>query len=164
MFVINFKLNIKKIFIILLIIAAIIAIVIEFGFGSGASLMTAKNIDKYDYILDETNFTATLKTIHENIDANVDKTVKLVGYVFRMPDFKEDYFVCGRNTIVNGEDNIAGFLCQSKEAKKLLDNEWVEITGVIIKGSYNGDMPVIKVGSIKKVTAPANTFVETKQQ
>lgn len=163
MFVMNIKLNFKKIFIACIIIAAFIAIAVELS-SNNATLSSAKLIEKYDYILDESNFTTILKTVHDNIDANVNKTVKLTGYVFRMPDFKEDYFVCGRNTIINNEENIAGFLCQSNDASKLKDNEWVEITGIIIKGNYNGDMPVIKVGSIKKVTAPANTYVETPKQ
>ncbi|MNP04218.1 hypothetical protein D3C76_961260 [compost metagenome] len=162
MFVINFKLNFKKIFLVLLIISAIVAIIIEFGYGNDSRSVASKSVDKYDYIFDDSNYTELLKTIHDNMEANINKTVKLTGYVFRMADFKDDYFVVGRNTIINGEDNIAGLLCQSKDANKLLDNEWVEITGVIIKGVYNGDMPVVKVGSIKKVSAPANTFVETK--
>lgn len=162
MFVVNFKLDFKKILIGCIIIAAIVAIIMEFSLKND-TIASAKYIEKYDYVLDETNFTDILKTVHDNIDANVNKTVKFTGYVYRMPDFKKDYFLCGRNTIVNNEDNIAGFLCQSSDAEKLADNEWVEITGIIIKGNYNGDMPIIKVGSIKKVTAPANTFVETKQ-
>lgn len=162
MFVVNFKLDFKKILIGCIIIAAIVAIIMEFSLKND-TIASAKYIEKYDYVLDETNFTDILKTVHDNIDANVNKTVKFTGYVYRMPDFKKDYFLCGRNTIVNNEDNIAGFLCQSSDAEKLADNEWVEITGIIIKGNYNGDMPIVKVGSIKKVTAPANTFVETKQ-
>lgn len=164
MFVVNIKLNFKKIFIICLIIAALIAIIVEFGYSNRDSISSSKSITNYDYIFDDANYTNFLKTIHENMDANINKTVKITGYVFRMPDFKEDYFVVGRNVISGGTDNIAGLLCQSKEATKLTDNEWVEITGVIIKGNYNGDMPVIKVGSITKVTAPANTFVENVEE
>ena len=76
-----------------------------------------------------------------------------------MPDFDETTFVCGKNIIYNNEDSVAGFMCKYNDAKKLLDNEWVEITGIIEKGSYTADMPVIKVGSIKKVEAPKNTFL-----
>lgn len=163
MFVVNFKLDFKKILISCIVIAAIVAIIVECC-SKDNTISSSKAIEKYDYILDESNYTKTLKTIHENIDANINKTVKFSGYVYRMADFKEDYFVCGRNTIVNGEDNIAGFLCQSKDASKLVDNEWIEVTGIIIKGNYNGDMPVVKIGSIQKITAPANTYVETKNQ
>ena len=95
----------------------------------------------------------------DNIDENINKTVKITGFVFRMPDFKETYFVCGRYTISNSEDMVAGILCDFESASKLLDNEWIEITGIISKCDYNGQMPVIKVGSVQKVEAPTNTFV-----
>ncbi len=162
MFVVNFKLDIKKILITCLIIALIVVTIIEFGTSTRVSSVNAKTNTNYDYVITEDNFVATLKTVHDNIDANLGKTVKLSGFVFRMPDFKDTYFVCGRNVIVNSEDTVAGFLCSYKDAAKFKDNEWVEITGVITKGDYNGTMPVLQVGTIQKITAPANTFVENK--
>lgn len=163
MFVVNFKLDFKKVFFVCILIAAIVATIVEFG-TNGSSLATANTDGNYDYVLTEENFTTTLKQIHENIDANLGKTVKLSGFVFKMPDFKDGYFVCGRNTIVKNEDSVAGFLCQQKDSAKLVDNEWIEITGVIIKGDYNGEMPIIKVGNITKITAPANTFVDNVEE
>lgn len=159
MFVVNFKLDFKKVFFACILIAAIIATIIEFGSGND-SISTSKKDENYDYILTEENFTSTLKTIHENIDQNLGKTIKISGFVFKMPDFKDGYFVCGRNTVIDNENNVAGFLCNYAESSKLVDNEWIEITGVIIKGEYNGVMPIIKVGNITKITAPANTFVK----
>lgn len=160
MFVVNFKLDFKKILLICFILALLVVTIIEFGTNTDTTNVASKITGNYDYVFTEENFTKNLKDIHINIDANIGKTVKISGFVFKMPDFKESYFVCGRNTISNNEDTVAGFLCEYKDAKKLLDNEWVEITGVIIKGEYNETMPVIKVGNIKKITAPANTFVE----
>ncbi|MDD2375944.1 MAG: hypothetical protein PHD15_01640 [Clostridia bacterium] len=163
MFVVNFKLDFKKILIICLTISVVAAILIEF-ITSGSSLestSTIKNDDsKYDYILTDDNYIQILKEVHENIQVSVNKTIKLSGFVFRMDDFKENIFVCGRNTIVNEEDTVAGFLCDSPDASKLNDSEWIEITGVIKEGTYNTTMPIIKVGSINKITAPANTFVK----
>lgn len=163
MFVVNFKLNIKKILIICLLIAIVSAVLIEFV-ASGSNLESAatlkKDESKYDYILTDENYIKLLKEVHENIQGSVNKTIKLSGFVFRMDDFKENIFVCGRNTIVNEEDTVAGFLCESADASKLKDSEWIEITGVIKEGTYNTTMPIIKVGSIKKITAPANTFVK----
>ncbi len=163
MFVVNFKLNFKKILIMCLIISVVSAIFIEF-IASGSNLETTaaikKDESKYDYILTDENYIQILKEIHENIQGSINKTVKLSGFVFRMDDFKDNIFVCGRNTIVNEEDTVAGFLCESKDASKLKDNEWIEITGVIKEGTYNSTMPIVKIGSIKKITAPANTFVK----
>lgn len=160
MFVMNFKLDFKKILLICFLIALVVVTIIEFGTTTKTTNVASKSTGNYDYIFTDENFTKTLKDIHTNIDSNIWKTVKISGFVFKMPDFKETYFVCGRNTISNNEDKIAGFLCEYKDSKNLIDNEWVEITGVIIKGEYNETMPVIKIGSLKKITAPANTFVE----
>ena len=159
MFVINFKLNIKKCLLICFLLGLAIATIIEFS-NIGVSSVSSKKDCAYDYLISENNWCQAVKTIHDNVDENINKTVKITGFVFRMPDFKDTYFVCGRYTISNSEDMVAGILCDFKDASKLLDNEWVEITGIISKCDYNGVMPVIKVGSVEKITAPANTFVE----
>lgn len=159
MFVLNFKLDGKKILFGCILIALLIATIIEFG-NLNTDAVISKNNNSYDYILTEDNYVDILKSVHGNIDENIGKTVQLSGYVCRMLDFKENYFICGRNMIVNNENSIAGFLCYSDKASSLIDNEWVEITGVIAKGEYNGQMPIIRVGSVKKITAPANTYVE----
>lgn len=158
MFVVNFKLNFKKILIFCVVVALFIATIIEFGTGENVNTVNS-NISNYDFDFNDENYISNLKTIHENIDQNLGKTVHLTGFVYKMDDFKENYIVCGRNTIVNNEDKVAGILCDYKDANKLTENEWIEITGVISKGEYNGVMPIIKVGTIKKVTAPANTFI-----
>ncbi len=159
MFIINFKLDYKKMLLILIVIAVTIATIIEFSFKDSTSVNN--KIDNFDYSFTEENYTTLLKEIHDNIDQNIGKTVKISGYVFRMPDFKENFFVCGRNVTVNPKDMIAGILCQYDDAKNLKDSEWVELTGVIIKGEYKELMPVLKIDSVKKITAPANTYVTT---
>lgn len=159
MFVVNFKLDFKKILIACVVIALFVATIMEFG-TKGKTSSVNSNLSNYDFDLNEENYTETLKNIHDNISVNLGKTIHITGFIFRMPDFKENYIVCGRNTISNNEDKIAGILCDYQDAKSLVDNEWVEITGVIVKGDYNGEMPIIKVGTINKITAPANTFVK----
>lgn len=160
MFVCNFKLNIKKVMIFVAIIAVIIAICLELGvFNKENSNVNIYN-DTFDYNITESNFTNMLKDIHEHIDENVGKTVSISGFVFTMPDFKDSYFVCARNMILSGNEKVVGFLCNYDEASELLESEWVEVTGVIEKGFYQTDMPIIKVKTIKKITAPENTFVE----
>lgn len=159
MFVVNFKLDFKKILFACVVIAAIVATIVEFGTNK-TSIVSSNKDNNYDYTFDESNYTKYLREIHENIDANINKTVKITGFVFKMPDFKENFFVCGRSTISNSEETVAGILCKYDEATKLNDNEWVEITGIITKGDYNGTMPILKVGTITKITAPANTYVD----
>lgn len=156
MFVCNLKLNLKKI----LIISAVIIVIIAFFFEI-TNMIKDKAANDFDYILDTGNFTDVLKTVHDNIDANVGKTIKLSGFVFRLPDFRANYFVCGRNMLLDDDEKVVGFLCTYNGDLELADSEWVEITGTIVKGYYTTDMPIIEVTSINKITAPSNTFVKT---
>lgn len=159
MFVLNFKLDFKKLFFTCVLIAAIIATIIEFG-NNKTSIVSSNKDNNYDYSFTDENYTKYLKDIHENIDANINKSVKITGFVFKMPDFKDTYFVCGRNTIQDRENKVAGLLCKYDDSTKLVENEWVEVTGIIQKGEYNGQVPILNVGNITKITAPANTYVE----
>ena len=155
MYICNFKLDFKKLFIAIAIIAIVIALFIEVG-----NMLNEKKVS-YNYVLDENNYTTVLKEVHDNIEGNIGKTIKLSGFVFRLPDFEKGYFVCGRNMLLNNDEKVVGFLCFTDKDIDLKDSEWVEITGEIIKGYYMTDMPVIKITSINKIPSPANTFVET---
>ena len=155
MYICNFKLDIKKILIIVAVIAIIIALFIEIS-----SINKSKN-NNFDYVLDSENFTEVLKSVHDNIDQNIGKTIKISGFIFKLPDFKDGYFVCGRNMLLDGDEKVVGFLCNYSESTELSDSEWVEITGKFVKGYYTTDMPVIQVTTVNKTTAPANTFVKT---
>jgi putative membrane protein len=107
------------------------------------------------------NYTNILKDCHEHIDNYINKRVKAVGYIFRAQDFNEKQFVIARDMIVNYpyDARIVGFLCESENAKEFENNTWVEITGTIRKGDYFGEIPVIKVESIRKVTTPDDVYV-----
>ena len=156
MFICNFKLNLKRTLIISVIVIIMIALFLEIS-----NMIKNNSSNTFDYVLDTENFTEILKTVHDNIDENVGKTIKLSGFVFRLPDFKSNYFVCGRNMLLDGDEKIVGFLCTYNGELEVADSEWVEITGKIIKGYYTTDMPVIEITNITKITAPTNTYVKT---
>lgn len=162
MFVLNVKLNLKKFLAIVIAISILTAASIEFisNKKENESINTVNSNNNYNYILTEKNYISILETIHNDIDNNVNKTIKISGFVYIADDFKENTFVCGMNTITNNVENVAGILCNSKDTSSLKENEWVEITGIITKGDYHGTMPIIKVGSIKKIPAPPNTYTQ----
>ncbi|MBO5476489.1 MAG: hypothetical protein J6A15_01890 [Clostridia bacterium] len=161
MFVINLKMDYKKILFFCIICATIIASIIEFGFND-TSIFTNASIDDFYYNVTEDNFVSSLKLIHENIDENIGRTIKVSGFVYTLPDFKEDFFVCGRYLETEDSTQVAGYLFNYNGDMELNENEWIEICGTIIKGDYNGSVPVIKVDQINKIVAPANTYVKEK--
>lgn len=153
MYICNLKLDIKKILITVIILTIVIALFVEIS-----SML--KTRQTFDYELNENNFTEILQTVHNNIDENIGKTVKLSGFIFKLPDFEDSYFVCGRNMLLDGDEKVVGFLCTYDEDISLAENEWIEIEGEFVKGYYVSDMPVIKVNKLTKIPAPANTYVE----
>ena len=162
MFVLNIKMDYKKIILACIICAAIIASIFEFGIKDNF-VLTSSSIDTYDYEIDDDNFISNIEKIHNNLDENIGKTIKVMGFVYTMPDFKEGFFVCGRHIEIDNQTQVAGYLCNYVGDMSLVENEWIEITGSIIKGDYNGEIPVIKVNSITKIPAPANTFIKSKE-
>lgn len=159
MFVINIKMNYKKTLFLCAILAIVIASIIEFGFNDNA-IFTSNNIEKFDYDISDEDFLSSLKKIHESVDENIGKSIKVSGFVYTLPDFKKDFFVCGRYLVQNNSTQVAGYLFNYNGSMQLQENEWIEITGTIIKGDYNGKVPVIKVDKIEKIIAPANTYIK----
>ena len=156
MYICNLKLDVKKILIIIAIVAISVALIVEVS-----SRLKISNNGGFDFVLNENNFTDVLKSVHDNIEDNIGKTIKVSGFVFRLPDFEDGYFVCGRNMLLDNDEKVVGFLCKYDGNLNFKDSEWVEITGCFEKGYYMTDMPVIHIDTIYKITAPANTYVKT---
>ena len=163
MFVFNVKVNGSKLFkyffigvIILLIIIMCIVMYRVFSGANdstrGLSCIPQNNISK----ISSKNYTNILKTVHDDIDSYVGKKICFTGYVYRVYDLQENQFVLARDMIINSKSQtvVVGFLCEYDSAKDFANDSWVEITGEITKGSYHGDMPIVKIYDIKIVDKP----------
>ena len=86
---------------------------------------------------------------------------KFSGYIYRIFDFTEKQFVLARDMIVSSDFQtvVVGFLCECNDASSYKDNEWVELEGEITKGDYHGDMPIIKVTYINRISIPNEEIV-----
>ena len=164
MFVWNIKLNGKKLVKIFLIIIAI-AITIYFAISSymiySNSFKVKDEVNSSNMInISNNNYTNILKSVHDDIDSYVGKEICFSGYIYRLIDFKETEFVLARDMIISSDMQtlIVGFLCDCKNAQNFADNSWVEIKGEITKGSYHGDMPIIKIKEIKQIEKPKDNI------
>lgn len=155
MFVVNIKMDYKKILALCVALGIIIAGIVELGTVSSLAV-TKSNLD---YCLNKENFIYSLETINDNIDENVGKQIQLEGFVYTLDDLDKNFFVCGRYTEHENTTKVAGIICKKDDNISLVENEWIKVTGTITKGEYNGEIPVIKVEKIEKIVAPANTFV-----
>lgn len=159
MFVLNIKMDYKKILLFCIACAIVLSCIIEFGIKD-KYIQTNSTANNIDYNISDENFLSTLEKLHGNIDENIGKTVKVSGFVYKLADLNKDFFICGRYTVNENETKVAGYMCNYTSELELIENEWIEIEGTIIKGNYNGNIPVIKVDKVTKIIAPANTYVE----
>ncbi len=164
MFVCNFKMNRKKLLklIIAMIFLCIIGIII-FSFSSVFKSGVQDEPQTQSNILEITagEYTRFLKSAHENIDDYVGITVKITGYVYRMPDFGRTEFVLSRTMILNDSNSavVVGILSQCENASDYKDGDWVCVTGTIIRGNYKGEMPVLQINEINRCEKPEDEFV-----
>ena len=106
------------------------------------------------------NYTNILKAVHDNLDNYIGQKIAFSGYIYRISGFSEEQFVLARDMdIGNNQSLIVGFLCSSEKAKDFPTYTWVEITGEITKGYYNGEVPILKIISIEKSSKPENATV-----
>lgn len=173
MFVCNIKMNsscVKKIVVVLvvLILLAVFAFVGYRFYDSTSKVMVNDEIpsaQSSQIEVNSNNYTDILKDSHENIDKYVGKSIKFTGFVYRLYDFSENQFVLAREMIISSDNQavVVGFLCDGSasgvDSAGFEDRTWVEVEGVIVKGNYHGDMPVIKVKNINKTNVPNDEFV-----
>lgn len=83
------------------------------------------------------------------------------GYVYRVFDFTDNQFVLARDMIVSSDMQslIVGFLCDFDVATNFKDDSWVDVTGIIEKGNYHGDIAIVKVLDMKSIDEPEDLYV-----
>lgn len=166
MFVYNVKVNGSKIFkvfftcvVILIIFITCIAI---YRIFSGANTNSISCLPKGKiYNIEPKNYTNILKSVHDNIDNYIGVQIHFTGYVYRISDLSNTQFVLARDMVISSDFQsvVVGFLCDYEKAIDFPSEMWVEITGTITKGDYHGDMPIIKITTIKNVDKPNDEFV-----
>ncbi len=150
----NIRFSWSKLISFIIIIIAIIFVII-------AITNFTKQILSNNHIeITNSNYANILMESYDNIDKYIGKNVTVIGYIFRLPDFGSNEFVIARDMLVSdSQSQIIGFLCNYNQIDQFETNSWVKITGVIEKGHYFGEIPILKVKTIKKVTTPNEIFV-----
>ena len=171
---VNFKINGNKFIRYLFVIISIIILLIFF---IGVYKIFFKKIEKSEdntFTLGDTinndkifeisphNYTNILKAVTDNLDDYVGCKVHFTGYVYRLLDFSPIQFVLARDMIVNQnplQSLVVGFLCECKNANEFKDGEWVDVTGIIQKSDYYGEIAIIEVTNVFKCDEPKNKYV-----
>lgn len=167
MFIYNLKINGSKTFKVFFIFIIILMIVIlgivfckVFTGANNIFKVSDKNFSGVSEI-SANNYTNVLKAVHDDLDSYVGKKICFTGYVYRVLDLETTQFVLARDMLIssNSQTVVVGFLCECDNAKDFEDGCWVKLTGEITKGTYHGDMPIVKVTDIVRVDSPSDEYV-----
>ena len=165
MFIFNFKLNKNMIFkIICIIIIALIVLTLLLSMSKIAKKVKSNSVNNSTLLEIKSNdYTNFLKDCHENMNKYIGKKIKISGYVYRMPDFNDNEIVIARTMLdmKNSTAVVVGVLANYDNAKDLKDNVWIECEGIIEKGNYHGDIPILKIDKCSKIAIPEDEFVSS---
>lgn len=166
MFIYNLKINSSKVFKVfftfLTLLLIFILVLVTYKIFYGAKHDQEACVPPSDiFNIQAKNYTNVLKVVHDDIDNYIGMKLNLTGYVYRMPDFKDNQFVLARNMIISSDFNyvVVGFLAECDDIKNFKDEAWVNVTGYITKGDYHGDIPVLNVTEIKPCNKPTDEYV-----
>lgn len=152
--VFNIRLNFMRILSIIVVILASIFVVL--AIISFSNLILAHNRIE----ITNENYVQVLIDSYDNMEKYVGKNITVTGYVYRLEDFANNEFVIARDMLVDStHSQVIGFLCNYNQISQYETNSWVKINGVIEIGHYFGEIPIIRVKSIRKVTTPDEIFV-----
>ena len=93
-----------------------------------------------------------------------NRTVRFKGKVLKSKNPDADYFVPGRNAMTCCAEDTAfiGYVCKSRNSKKLHMGDWVTVTARIKYKNlklYNGEGPVLIAKEIEPASAPEHDLV-----
>lgn len=170
MFVYNVKLNKNTFLKLILTFCAIICISIFFvAIFKIFKENSKENLGIHDCFpsaeianINPENYTNILKMVNEDLDTYIGQQISFIGYVYRVSDIKENEFILARDMIISNSPKqtvVVGFLSNHKDAKNYENNAWVNITATIEKGYYCGEVPLLNISKIERVSKPENPEV-----
>ncbi len=112
-------------------------------------------------VIKDEDFGRWYKKIYEEGRAYEGKKIRLKGQVLRVPELRTDEFIPSRRIMVCCAADAAtyGFVCRSPLASKLLDEEWVIVTGILHWEDCLGEeMPILEALQVEKAEPPLEEY------
>ncbi len=114
-------------------------------------------------IVRDEQFIPTLSVVDENLDLFIGKEVQLTGFIYKDESFAEDQAVISRFTVTCcvADASVYGYLTNDEKLASLDPDTWVNVSGIIDKVDFNGNMmPVITNPTFEVIEPPAKPYVE----
>lgn len=135
----------------------------EIGIGTLTSVAAPSGNENMGLVTGEKNIMDWLNDFqHQDASTFVGQEAHIIGFVYRDERFTADTFMIGRFVLscCVADASPIGLVVQTADAAHLPDDQWVDVTGHFIVGTFAGaEMPILVADTLTKTDAPAQPYL-----
>lgn len=112
--------------------------------------------------VEDKDYVQTMSTIGQDVKGFKGKEITFSGFIYNDKDVKGDKAVVARYgiTCCIADASVWGMIVAGENVKKLPQETWVKITGLLDETTYKGMLfPLVKVNKVEKINKPTDPYV-----
>ncbi len=113
-------------------------------------------------IVEDDKYIPIMNIIDSNVDKFIGKELEIVGFVYRELDFTDNQIVIARFGLscCVADASVYGTLSTGDMVKGLENDQWVKVTGVISKTTYNDwELPYLHIKELEVIDQPSQPYI-----
>ncbi|PEJ10833.1 TIGR03943 family putative permease subunit [Bacillus wiedmannii] len=112
--------------------------------------------------VEDKDYVQTMSIIGQDVKGFKGKEITFSGFIYNDKDVTGDKAVVARYgiTCCIADASVWGMIVTGENVKKLPQETWVKITGLLDETTYKGTLfPLVKVSKVEKINTPADPYV-----
>lgn len=112
--------------------------------------------------VEDKDYVQTMSIIGQDVKGFKGKEITFSGFIYNDKDVKGDKAVVARYgiTCCIADASVWGMIVAGENVKKLPQETWVKITGLLDETTYKGTLfPLVKVNKVEKINKPTDPYV-----
>ncbi|KFN03946.1 TIGR03943 family protein [Bacillus clarus] len=112
--------------------------------------------------VEDKNYIQTMNIIGQDVLGFKGKEITFSGFIYNDKEVKGDKVVVARYgiTCCIADASVWGLIVSGQDIKKLSEEMWVKVTGVLDETTYKGTLfPLVKVKKVEKIKKPKEPYV-----
>lgn len=112
--------------------------------------------------VEDKDYVQTMNAIGQDVNGFKGKEITFSGFIYNDQDVTGDKVVVARYgiTCCIADASVWGMIVAGENVKKLPEETWVKITGLLDETKYKGTLfPLVKVSKVEKINTPTDPYV-----
>ncbi|MCU5459662.1 TIGR03943 family protein [Bacillus cereus] len=112
--------------------------------------------------VEDKDYVQTMNAIGQDVNGFKGKEITFSGFIYNDKDVTGDKAVVARYgiTCCIADASVWGMIVAGENVKKLPEETWVKITGLLDETTYKGTLfPLVKVSKVEKINTPTDPYV-----